>query len=124
MHTTNWWTPARRTNQLRDALYRIERTLDRIEQTIAHSPGGPDNGAALRQLLEGQTKIMADLSGLTASVAAERTVVDSAVALLGQLAQLIRDAGVDPAALADLAASIDAQASDLGAAVSANTPGA
>jgi hypothetical protein len=89
-----------------------------------HFHQGPDEEAMtlLRQLtIQGET-IMADLTDLQTAVANEHTVVQSAILLLNQLAQLVRDAGTDPAALADLADQIDAQAADLGAAVQANTP--
>lgn len=63
-----------------------------------------------------------DLTQLQAAVAAETTVNESAVALLGQLAQLIRDAAGDPAALAALADSIEQNTQSLSDAVTANTP--
>jgi DNA repair ATPase RecN len=89
-----------------------------------HFHQGPDEEAMqlLRQLTTQGESVMADLAALTAAVEAEGTVVQSAVTLLNQLAQMVRDAGTDPAALADLADQIDAQAADLGAAVEANTP--
>jgi hypothetical protein len=59
---------------------------------------------------------------LTASVAALTSAEKSAVALLGQLAQLIRDNSSDPAALNKLADDIDADTAEIAAAVVANTP--
>jgi len=67
---------------------------------------------------------MPDLTRLTAEVAESGTVVDSAVTLLGQLSQLIRDNATDPVALNALADQLDAQQTALAAAVVANTPAA
>lgn len=67
---------------------------------------------------------MADLTQLTADVAANGEVIDSAVTLIGGLAQQIRDlvdAGADPAALLALAADLEGNTADLAAAVTANT---
>lgn len=64
----------------------------------------------------------AELDRLTQEVAQTRTVVDSAIALLARLAQLIRDAASDPAKLAALADDLDAQQGALADAVTANTP--
>lgn len=61
---------------------------------------------------------------ILAKVTAEKTVVDSAVALLSQLSQAIKDAGTDPAKLQALSDAIDAQQSELASAVTANTPAA
>ena len=66
----------------------------------------------------------AELDRLTASVAAEDTVIDSAVALINGLAQQIRDHANDPAALNALADDIDAKSAALSEAVTANTPAA
>lgn len=70
-------------------------------------------------------KMSAALDALTAAVAAEKTVVDSAIALLGglesQLDALIAAGNPDPA-LASLAADLGTQTAALSAAVTANTP--
>jgi hypothetical protein len=89
-----------------------------------HFHQGPDEEAItlLRQLVTQGETIMADLTDLQAAVTNEHTVIQSSITLLNQLAQMVRDAGTDPAALADLVDQIDAQAADLGAAVQANTP--
>lgn len=67
------------------------------------------------------------LLDLQTAVAAEKTVVDSAVALLGglkaQLDALIAAGNSDPA-LAALAADVGAQTASLSAAITANTPAA
>lgn len=69
---------------------------------------------------------MSAITDLQAAVAAEKTVVDSAVSLLNGLkAQL--DAAIaagDPAALAALSADLGAQTAALAAAVAADTPAA
>lgn len=67
---------------------------------------------------------MADLSALTREVQENGEVAASAVALINGLAQQIRDAAGDQAALDALAADLDAQAGPLADAVAANTPGA
>lgn len=66
----------------------------------------------------------ADLSRLQASVASEKTVIDSAVTLLGSLADQIRAAAGDPGAVTALADQIDSDTQNLAAAVTANTPAA
>ena len=71
---------------------------------------------------EGKT-IMDELARLTTEVAETKTVVDSAITLLGGLAQQIRDLKGQPAALAALADKLDAQQAALAAAIVANTPG-
>jgi hypothetical protein len=58
---------------------------------------------------------------LAASVTAISGAADSAVALLNGLGQMIRDAADDPAQVNALADLVDAKASELGAAVAANT---
>jgi hypothetical protein len=70
---------------------------------------------------------MADFTELIAEVERNRSVVDSAIAAINGIATQIEaavaanDAG-DNTQLASLAASVRAQADDLGAAVAANTP--
>jgi hypothetical protein len=66
---------------------------------------------------------MSELSlALRGSVAALTNVSASAIALIGGLAQAIRDNAEDPAALNELADQIDADASGLAASVTENTP--
>ena len=62
------------------------------------------------------------LDRLTASVASLTSAEKSAVALLGHLSQMIRDNASNPAALSQLADSIDADTAEIAAAVVANTP--
>lgn len=67
---------------------------------------------------------MATLQDLQAAVAAEDTVIDSAIALLRGLAAQVAALPPDQAAIDALAADITAKTGVLSAAVSANTPGA
>lgn len=80
--------------------------------------------ASLTTLLEGQTKMTKALDDLTAAVAAESTVVDSAIALLQGLKAQLDAAGTDPAALKALSDSIAAKTAQLSQAVVDNTPAA
>ncbi len=77
-----------------------------------------------QQIQHMETKIMAAIDDLQAAVAAEDTVIDSAVALIQGIPALIAAAGVDPAKLAALQTDIASHATTLAAAVSANTPAA
>jgi len=67
---------------------------------------------------------MSALTDLQAAVAAEDTVIASAVTLIQGIPALIAAAGTDPAALTALQSDITAQATALAAAVAANTPAA
>ena len=96
----------------------IERKLDEILMILDAL-----TYETLRQTRQG-TKIMADLSRITTEVAENGTVIGSAVTLIEQIAAALRAAGSDQAALDQLAADLDAQASALAAAVVANTPAA
>ena len=75
----------------------------------------------LDQILRGQQEIMADLTTLTADVAAETTVNQSAIALLQGLKAALDAAGTDPVALAALSTQLETNTSALAAAVTANT---
>ena len=66
--------------------------------------------------------LMAAIDDLTAAVAAEDTVIDSAVTLLNGIPALIAAAGTDPAKLAALQSDITTRTTALSAAVLANTP--
>lgn len=80
----------------------------------------------LKHILEKENLIMAALDDLKAAVAAEDTVVDSAVTLLKGLKDAL-DAAIasgDPAALTALSADISAKTKALSDAVAANTPAA
>ena len=65
---------------------------------------------------------MAALDDLTAQVAANKTVIDSALALINGIAARITAAGTDPAALAALTTSLKSEDDTLAAAVATNTP--
>jgi hypothetical protein len=76
-------------------------------------------GSHIVQLLE---KTMSAIDDLAADVAAEDTVIDSAVVLLNGIPGLIASAGTDPAKLAALRADIQGKTAALSAAVLAGTP--
>lgn len=67
---------------------------------------------------------MATLDQLTADVAADTNAVNSAITLLTNLAQALKDAGTDPVALKALTDTLEANTAALSAAVVANTPAA
>lgn len=67
---------------------------------------------------------MAFIDDLEAAVQRETTVDDSIVQLLNQIAQALKDAGVDPARQAAVLAQLQAEADKISAAVTANTPAA
>jgi hypothetical protein len=67
---------------------------------------------------------MAFIDDLEAAVARETTVDDSIVTLLNQIAQALKDAGVDPARQAAVLASLQSNADKISEAVTANTPAA
>jgi hypothetical protein len=67
---------------------------------------------------------MALIDDLEAKVASLTTVEDSAVALLGTLSQMLKDAGTDPARLSAVIATLDSDQTRLADAVTANTPAA
>ena len=69
-------------------------------------------------------KIMAQLGELKAAVAAEKTVVDSAVTLLNGLSEKIAALSLNQADVDALAAEVKGQAQELSDAVAANTPAA
>ena len=64
---------------------------------------------------------MSALDDLTAQVAQNTSVEESAVTLINGLAAQLAAAGTDPAKLASLQTSLAASAKDLAAAVAANT---
>lgn len=65
-----------------------------------------------------------EMTDLQAAVAAETTVIDSAVAAFQGLAQQITDAAGDRSASLALAADVKASADKLAAAIPQNTPAA
>lgn len=62
-----------------------------------------------------------EVDDLKAAVARNGDVEDSAIALIQGLAQQIKDAAGDPAAIAALSAELTAKADALAAAITANT---
>lgn len=99
------------------ALEGIERSLHILATRPTAYP------TDLLNLIYQEIKAMsAIVNQLKADVTALKTVEDSAVQLLNNLAQLIRDNVDDQPALQQLATDIEKQSSDLAAAVVANTP--
>jgi chromosome segregation ATPase len=78
----------------------------------------------LKELYHEVRRMSAALDTLTAQVAANTSVVDSAVVLIGGLAQQIQDLKNDPVALQALADSLKGEDDKLAAALVANTPSA
>ena len=75
----------------------------------------------IQVLIRQQEIIMADLTQLTADVTANTDAVNSAVTLIKGLADEIRKAGTDPAALKALTDKLEANTTALAEAVTANT---
>ena len=73
-------------------------------------------------ILKNQERQMAAIDDLQAAVAAEDTVIDSAVTLLNGIPALIAAAGVDPAKLTALQTDIQTRTASLAAAVLVGTP--
>lgn len=65
-----------------------------------------------------------ELDDLATEVAEIKTVAESAVVTITNLAQMVRDAGTDATKLKALAADLDASAKSLGDAIVAGTPAA
>lgn len=71
-----------------------------------------------------ERKLMATVEEVKAAVAAESTVISSAVTLINGLAAQVEAAKTDPAALDEVIANMKASSDALAAAVAANTPAA
>jgi hypothetical protein len=80
--------------------------------------------AKLDQLLKKEQLEMATLADLQAQVTKNTTVEESAVTLIKGLAAQIASLKTDPVALQALADSLSKSATDLGDAITANTPAA
>lgn len=89
-----------------------------------HNVADPQVLAALAKLSQQMEKVMTDLTALTAEVARNTTVDQSAITLLQGLAAQIESLKTDPAALQSLADSLRGSSDALAAAVAANTPAA
>jgi hypothetical protein len=81
---------------------------------------------AIAIVIAQQDSIMATLADITAAVAAERTVEDSIVTLLGTLSADLKAAiaANDPAAMQAVVDTIDANKKVLSDAITTNTPAA
>lgn len=97
----------------------IHLTIDRID--VHYHGAQPSELLAITSQLE---KIMSALTDLQAAVAAEDTVIDSAVTLLQGLKAALDAAGTDPVALKALSDDIGAKTTGLSNAITANTPAA
>jgi hypothetical protein len=89
---------------------------------VYHHVGDGNILTALRLLSEKVEQIMNALETLQAAVAAESTVVDSAITLLEGLAKQVAELKPNQAAIDALAADITAKTTALSDAVVANTP--
>lgn len=78
--------------------------------------------SALHLILQRETTMSQTLDQLTAQVQANTDVAKSAVLLINGIADRIAQAGVDPAKLQELTASLRSSDEELSAAVAANTP--
>lgn len=79
---------------------------------------------ALFHMLLKEYTLMAHLDTLTASVAKNGDVVQSAIVLLRGLKAQLDEAGTNPVSLAELSAALDSHSDELAEAVVANTPSA
>jgi len=79
-----------------------------------------DLPAMVQQVLQQQGVLMTALERLTEEVEQSRTVAESAKALIVGLAEQLRQASTDPAAINTLADRLDAQQALLAAAIEAN----
>jgi hypothetical protein len=108
-----------------------ERVIHEIHVHV--HPGGEDSlseilklvkqvHAGIGKILTNQEQEMADLTRLTTEVSETNGVVDSAIALLNQLADLIRQTAGNQAEAEALADSLDAKQAELAAAIASDTP--
>lgn len=96
----------------------VQSTLDAILTALTSLTG------AVFQMQRSVEPMSKELDDLTAKVAHNTEVEQSAITLIQEMAAQIAAVKDDPAAIAALAAQLDAQASALAAAVAANTPAA
>jgi peptidoglycan hydrolase CwlO-like protein len=95
-------------------LIREEAIEQKLDQVLAAVNGLQAQGVT----------VMKELDDLTTQVAQNTSVEESAVQTLNGLAQQIADLKNDPAKLQALSDSLKASATDLAAAIAANTPAA
>lgn len=98
--------------QLQQLVVVVHR-LDRKLNTVV----GMERASAEREI-----DMSKELDDLAVEVEETNTVMDSAVTLIGGLADQIRALANDPAALKKLAADLDGKSKELADAVAANTP--
>ncbi len=101
------------TNLQLQQLVVVVHRLDRKLNTVV----GMERASADREI-----EMSKELDDLTAEVEETNSVMDSAVTLIGGLADQIRALSNDPVALKKLAADLDGQSKRLADAVAANTP--
>lgn len=94
----------------------IERALDRIETRLDRM------SRAQKLQLKLELKMSKELDDLTAAVAHNTDVENSAITLLQGLKAQLDAAGTDPVKLAELSASLGTSTDALAAAITANTP--
>lgn len=95
----------------------VHHRLDRIESLLKHLAS---------QLSKLESNMAVSFADLKAKVEAEHTVELSAIALLQQISQMLKDAQAsgDPAAIQEVMDMLDANTKELSDAVTANTPAA
>ncbi len=87
-----------------------------------HTAVDPQVLAALSKLSQQMENIMATLADLQAAVAAEDTVIDSAITLIQGFSAQLAALQPNQAAIDALKADVDSKATALAAAVTTNTP--
>lgn len=95
-------------------------TIDNLSSAIRATANAGDHLA--HRILEEIRTMSAELDRLTSEVQQSRDATDSAITLISGLADQIRALQNDPAALAALADSLDADQTRIAEAVTANTP--
>jgi ABC-type transporter Mla subunit MlaD len=99
------------------------RLLEHLHEHALQQKQAIEELAALtRRILRKVGKMAGELERVQTEVTEISGTIDSAVALLEKLAQLIRDNVTDPAALNQIADDLDAKGNALAAAVVANDP--
>jgi hypothetical protein len=94
-----------------------------IDGVLRHVFEPAATAGAIEALQRAGAEQMAKFDNLIREVQETRTVVNSAKVLMADLAQRLRDAAGDEAAIAQLAQELDDMQSDLAGAIAANTPG-
>lgn len=104
-------------DRIEGRLAKMEARLGRVEQrlTAVH--------ALQRATLSEIFTMTPTMESVLAKVTELETTNDSAIELLGQLAQMIRDGAADQSAMLALADRIDADKSKMANAIVSNTPG-